>query len=81
MKSLKTVKITIEYICPMWVGDDESDMSDIFETNKKDIMDGYEYSVTAEQDSKVNWSEDAQVFRKEGTWLDIQGAELLMRVE
>lgn len=80
MKSLKTVKITIEYICPMWVSDDE-EMLDVFNMNKKDIIDGYEYEVTVEEDSKVKWAEDAQVFRKEGTWLDIQGAELLMRVE
>lgn len=80
MKSLKTVKITVEYICPMWVGDDE-EMLDVFNANKKDIIDGYEYEVTVEQDFKVNWAEDAQVFREGGTWLDIQGAELLMMVE
>lgn len=80
MKTLKTVEITVKYLVPMYCKS-EKDFREIFEKNRKEIMDGYEENYRFEETSGYEWNEDAQVFKKEGTWLDVEGALLLMRFE
>ncbi len=68
-------KITITYTCPMLVKD-ESEIEETFYYNKKNIVGGFETDIAFEEsDETINWTEDTQVFTKEGIYLDINDAK------
>jgi hypothetical protein len=67
-------KITITYTCPMLVKD-ESEMLEVFEQNRKEIMGGFEIDASAEIDiDAISWTEDCQVFAKNNIYLDMNDA-------
>ncbi len=71
-------KITITYTCPMLVKD-ESEIEETFYYNKKNIVGGFETDISFEEsDETINWTEDTQVFTKEGIYLDINDAKKVL---
>lgn len=77
MKKLVTAFITVTYECPMWV-ENEAEMAQVFQANRKEIMSQFETDYDI-QETHYEWRDDIQVFRKEGTWLDVGSAKLMER--